>query len=270
MRQTHLLWLGAAGALAVVVFALPSARRESRGPSPAPPRVSDLRIDQLVVTLDQMTLQLERLEQLGNRLEAIESGLAASGESPGAALMATPSAEHERLLEDLYQGAKELSADPRQRASAIDAWALFAENTTDAQRRAEAWFEQAKLSDQGMAAELLAKVIETVGLESAVGQKAAHLLGYCQHGNISESLRIWQHLAATPGLPKDVAVRTRMMVANMSVTHGDDEIAIQEYDRLIADYQGDPDEKCHKMAQVAAAIRKNVIARLRDEAQGRR
>ncbi len=259
MRATHLLWLGAVAAITMVVLALSrDPRRESRSQSPAPPEAPDPRIDEFVARLDQITLQLERLEQIGNRLDAIEGGLTAARKGSGAALAATPSAERERLLEDLYQGAKELSADPSQRRAAIDAWALLAENTTDTQRRAEAWFEQAKLSDQGMAAELLANVIETVGLDNDLGQNAAHLLGYCQHGNISESLRIWRHLAATPDLPKDVAVRTRKMVADMLVTHGDNEAAVREYERFATDYRSDEDPKVRNLAEVAVRTADNV------------
>jgi hypothetical protein len=53
------------------------------------------------------------------------------------------------------------------------------------------------------------------------------------------------------------------MAAHMAVTHGDNDLAIREYDQLIADYREDPDEKCREIARWAAATRENVARQQR-------
>ncbi|HEX5136306.1 MAG TPA: hypothetical protein VFY93_04990 [Planctomycetota bacterium] len=116
-----------------------------------------------------------------------------------------------------------------------------------------------------MAAELLARVIETVGLDCKVGQDAALLLGFCQHGNISESLRIWSVLVTVPSLSKDVAVRTRKMVADMLVTHGEYDAAIREYERFAADYRADEDPKVRTLAEVALQTADNVRRQMKGD-----
>ena len=137
------------------------------GPCAVPEDLPDPRIDGLAARLDQIAPQLERLDQLAERLDRIESGRAAIRERP-ATEASGDRARARPHMEELYQRAKELSADESQGAEAMDAWELLAENTTDPERRAEAWLEQAKLCcDQEIAAELLTKAVETVGLERA-------------------------------------------------------------------------------------------------------
>lgn len=263
MRPTRILWLGAAGAIAVVVMALSgSPQAASRGDVRVPRAAHDPRIETIEADLERIASGLEALGSLAERLGRLESGLADLNAQPVVAASDTV-AERERILADLHEGAKALSADPRQRAEAIDAWALVAATTEDPARRAEAWFEEAKLRDVSMAAELLAQVIEAVGLESKLGQDAAYLLAYCQNGNVTESMRIWRELAKAPNLPRERAARTRIMAAHMAVTHGDDDLAIREYDQLVADYRDDPDEKCREIARWAAACRANAVQRQR-------
>jgi hypothetical protein len=256
MRPTRFLWVGAAGALALVVITLSGNPRPGvRQPAPQP--ALDPRIESLEAGLERVASRLEDLDRVSERLNGLEAGIGAlrSRAVPTSTRRAGPDVE--RLLET----AKALSADPARRADAFDAWARVAETATEPGRRAEAWFEQSKLCDVSMAAELLARVIETVGLESKLGQDAAYRLGYCQHGNVSESMRIWRELAKAPNLPRELAARTRIMAAHMAVTHCEYDLAIEEYDRIITDYQDDPNEKCREVARWAAGTRQNVIQR---------
>ncbi len=139
-----------------------------------PPAAPDPRPAELAARLNSFAARIERLGQLEKRLVRIEKGIVAVRRRPAAA----PGPEHARSLEELREHAKELSKDWHRRADAIDAWATIAEQARDPQRKAEAWFEQARISDWMSAAPLLRNVIETVGLENEMGQESARLLGH--------------------------------------------------------------------------------------------